>query len=806
MGQKIFAYKPKIEVYIASYKKQEMIDISPDITDAQIYRKLNEPSTVTVTVSNDFKKYDGVFEPMDRIIIYLTRVERMLVFSGYLDSAPYKSLYPGSAQITASCTLKRLKHTYWDPGLQSSIDLYMRHGIGGGAPSAAVAEAVRLDPEGGIGWLLVDMLSQVGGWVDDNIYVMPFPSDFIETFTNQIVSAEKKRVEAAAKKDEAVFQEFVKKLLSVGGAGASVAWNPTGGVAQWLPLILKYAAKYGVRPVCIAAMIEIESGGNPVNPNNWDTNAAAGTPSDGLLQFIWPTMQGAAAEGNIDLHGKTGTAALQDPELSIEVGCYWFSQKLKDYGGSEVLAVAGAWSPLTAAKLIATIAMMEAEGTVSQAASAAPTTVSDYGPDADAAIASGGTKIANNFVDAALKFEGQAYVWGGGHPGQKKVMGVDCSGLINCAYIMAGLGDSKSLDVVGWEAECNNGGQIIAPSATLDAGTLLINSGEHIGISLGGGKSIEAMDEANGVKVTNLDPGRWQKAGIHPAIGTSKIPGQPGAGAGANSQKNEMLNVAFNTLYLLPQIGTDASSYFYTGDKAILNDVPLMSEIVKLCKGSLRSFCSAPDGSFVAFFPDYFNVTWKKPYFILEDIEIKDLTINRSDSGLATHVFVAGDISKGGTMTEIDRWLATVGVVSVEHEALMSQLINKNFGDGDFNSKEFLRRFGARPFKETSPALSDKVFEYFYALNQFMYYWSKQFSSTLSITFMPELFPGARVGFGGEHDLTVYVEGVTHSCSYSTGFSTSVTVTAPASMGGDNEGMVLSQDSPHALERNNTGS
>lgn len=50
---------------------------------------------------------------------------------------------------------------------------------------------------------------------------------------------------------------------------------------------------------------------------------------------------------------------------------------------------------------------------------------------------------------------------------------------------------------------------------------------------------------------------------------------------------------------------------------------------------------------------------------------------------------------------------------------------------------------------------------------------------------MPELFPGGLIEFE-EHGIQCYVESVSHNCSYSGGFTTSVVLSAPASTRQDN--------------------
>ncbi|WP_155059865.1 transglycosylase SLT domain-containing protein [Streptomyces blattellae] len=58
-----------------------------------------------------------------------------------------------------------------------------------------------------------------------------------------------------------------------------------------------------------------ESSGNPAAINNWDSNAAAGTPSKGLLQVIDPTFQAYHVAGTLfDPY---------DPVANITAACHY---------------------------------------------------------------------------------------------------------------------------------------------------------------------------------------------------------------------------------------------------------------------------------------------------------------------------------------------------------------------------------------------------------------------------------------------------------------------------------------------------
>ncbi|WP_188990335.1 transglycosylase SLT domain-containing protein [Saccharopolyspora thermophila] len=95
-----------------------------------------------------------------------------------------------------------------------------------------------------------------------------------------------------------------------GGLGPSggppAGGPPPGNVEQWIREAIKILQANGI-PVTednideIWTIIEKESGGNPHAINNWDSNAARGTPSKGLMQCIDPTFQAYKLPGHDDI-------------------------------------------------------------------------------------------------------------------------------------------------------------------------------------------------------------------------------------------------------------------------------------------------------------------------------------------------------------------------------------------------------------------------------------------------------------------------------------------------------------------------
>ncbi|MEV8637328.1 transglycosylase SLT domain-containing protein [Streptosporangium sp. NPDC051023] len=98
-----------------------------------------------------------------------------------------------------------------------------------------------------------------------------------------------------------------------GGYGASGPPPPGGGPAptgqlkEWIDQALEILKARGypvekMNPSDIAMIIQHESGGNPHAINLWDSNAAAGHPSKGLMQTIDPTFNSYKLAGHDDIY------------------------------------------------------------------------------------------------------------------------------------------------------------------------------------------------------------------------------------------------------------------------------------------------------------------------------------------------------------------------------------------------------------------------------------------------------------------------------------------------------------------------
>lgn len=92
--------------------------------------------------------------------------------------------------------------------------------------------------------------------------------------------------------------DFIKDIFD---KELTVNYNPSAGVEQWRELAkkaLQITGQYSETNLeRLLYQMQTESGGNPNAINNWDSNAAAGIPSKGLMQVIDPTFRAYAMPG-----------------------------------------------------------------------------------------------------------------------------------------------------------------------------------------------------------------------------------------------------------------------------------------------------------------------------------------------------------------------------------------------------------------------------------------------------------------------------------------------------------------------------
>lgn len=226
-AMKTLVYSPDVRVIIGHGAQQ--YDVSADIVRCSLHRAESSAASFFMTVANKNLRYTPKtgappFSRMDRIVVYMKREKMMQVFSGYLDTVPYKQLYPGEVSFKATCTAKRLMHTWWNPSLPASqplLDQNWKDGTDGDGQPGGV--------DGGMGSMLRRILVQVGGWSPFNIHIQNFPTGFFQLLQSQAL----KQAQDNSANDKAL-QAFEHSILMDDispGPGATGGANPNAGPA-----------------------------------------------------------------------------------------------------------------------------------------------------------------------------------------------------------------------------------------------------------------------------------------------------------------------------------------------------------------------------------------------------------------------------------------------------------------------------------------------------------------------------------------------------------------------------------------------
>ena len=133
-----------------------------------------------------------------------------------------------------------------------------------------------------------------------------------------------------------VAEGLIDKVKSFVGAGGASNYKAGAGVAQWTPQVLQALQMLG-QPASwlntVLRRMNQESGGNPHAINNWDSNAKAGIPSQGLMQTIPPTFAAYA--------GALAGRGILDPLANIYAG---LNYAIHRYGSLSALNRAGGYA------------------------------------------------------------------------------------------------------------------------------------------------------------------------------------------------------------------------------------------------------------------------------------------------------------------------------------------------------------------------------------------------------------------------------------------------------------------------------
>lgn len=227
----------------------------------------------------------------------------------------------------------------------------------------------------------------------------------------------------------------------------------------------------------------------------------------------------------------------------------------------------------------------------------------------------------------------------------------------------------------------------------------------------------------------------------------------------------------------------------------LANDKPAIEYVSACCKSSMRSYMSAPDGSFVAFVPDWFGMinpnNSNTATIDIPEVETKTFSITMDKSSYVSHYFLTTSESMPNTLNYVNmgaldetlRLMQSSGTITMQYqaEALCSLMDLSSAGvpntpDG---MAQLMKQWGISVRREDNEYIQDHTLTTIYALYQFLKYWANCFKSRIDITFRPEIIPGCRVRFPWAENISLFVEECTHSWSAASGGSTSLTLTSP---------------------------
>lgn len=888
----VLLYQPSITMHIQSSSGDQTIyDVSKDIIGGSITLSENQSHQMQVQLLNPGRKYDRLFKPNDRFVIWMKRLTNLQIMTGYLDTVPFFSVWPRSITITGQSTLKRLALRYWDPGSDAAYDLLKN--VGQGENLIDYAGTGTLDGrslpkdspltqrdiynDSGMGQKLMALLTGQtssdpssaltikggpGGWDPKTVHISALPSNWIEKITSLF--------------------ESIAPMLNP---------NPLQTLTS-SPLVA------GSNALTSSAAVQGETGPNDSNGNSPPVGATLPTPSGHATLYSGPQDIQPQSSFYCQMQWQYQTVdgspldSIYDP---VKIKAYLANQKLLVYNGDTntavVVSIAG-WGPptndpnasaiglsqdaldalfgngktgtsasndITKLVTIAWIAKPE-QTNVGVFNTATSNQSSGVAPPADkpnlhigpengesgpptrvpptqaqaSSTASNGSKNAGDVaVDFAKAQVGKPYISGATGPNA-----FDCSGLVQAAYASAGISISRTTETQWAQAVAGTGMAIISTDPNSQdewaPGDLIYYTvpsdgtpdPQHVIMYIGNGQVVGAENQSIGVVLENYYgsiPGSTVK-GIVRVTG-SQLPGggggtqatgnnlvsQTGQTQGdstlsINIDANGQVSLSYNspsgsstsaaadsfiTSWMWTAQTPDPTSKALVGYRALMNDVPLLPMIESVCQASMRSFCSAPNGDFIAWFPDYFNVYGVLGVVSISDIELQDFTINWSDLSMITHQYTAGtvtsasfDINSPGTDPQLINLMTTAGVATIDFPQILNELFHLSPDDPTFSRDGIYQRFGARPDYQPLGTIVGPLAEFWYALYRFQYNWATQFAANVPICFMPELYPGMILQIPSQ-GFQAYVQQVTHTFNLADGggFQTTVGICAPSEIG-----------------------
>lgn len=826
-------YSPGIKVYIET-ERHGTLDVSDDLVDGTMVRRSDGVSSFNFTLQNARRKYDGVFAPNDRIFVTMKRITWMPVYTGYLNSVPLVTAWPRVVPLAASCSLKRLQYWYWDAGLPATQTMV-----------ANALQAVKTADDGGIANVILTILKEVVGWPESKVHIAGIPSNWFD-----LAYKIAKDVDARAEEADEIAKQFYSTLQGQGIIGGVPADNlgGTGGGTVWRGTMKPgtYGGESITKDMC-PYVEKIWNNGKHMGASNRDiaigmmtayqessmgANKTAMTQPNqyGCIGLFQQTIKGFR-KGWGPNEGWGTKAELLDPDIQ----CKNFFNRLLKLKGRDKMTMAQAAEAIQISGNPGGFAKHErlANAVVTFLGNASTGKTPSTNPNSNKGSWGTGKATGQDLANTALSLvrgnPNIRYQLGGDDPPStpaNQVRKLDCSSFVQwCVYHT--LGSLKGLPRVTYSQISYlkaHGKQVKPIDAAKTAGCIMFaRSGEHVEISVGDGKHmVGAHNSRDGVGVRNWGSASaiasyFTEAYLMPNLSYSIGDGgvyDPGTGGGGDPgsavQTAPLIEIGqnkdqpwynpddkFDQLFgdnpWVPTFNDQEAKYSvqFTGIRALLNDQPLLPYLKNLFNSTMRSFCSAPNGDLIGWFPDYYGIWGTAASMIIEPIEIKDFSVEWSDDFFVTHQYTTQtvgtntvDLASGlSSPLYVLNAAVSSGIATIDIPSIMYALFGLE--PDKASAQKFInwiyKRFGARPDFQQLPGVVGAKGEFFAALFLFMRQWAYQYNAEIPLTFMPELWPGMLIKIP-EFDFQAYVTTVTHSFSFGPngGFSTSVNIAAPA--------------------------
>lgn len=331
----------------------------------------------------------------------------------------------------------------------------------------------------------------------------------------------------------------------------------------------------------------------------------------------------------------------------------------------------------------------------------------------------------------------------------------------------------------------------------------------HVSIVIGtsGDKITDFGQNPKPPTVDTFEPKTALSGALRPkALGG--VPGSSDALTGASSSSSSSTSSEADDLglklfkfvnYMTPS-NTPAiiESYLLKGSDTGLNmanDKPAIDYVDSCCKASMRAYMSLPDGSFAAFVPDWFGKMFPdSKYHNAIDIprhEVMKFKADFDKSSYVSHLFLTTNealpdpyglgITSG--LNDLMKLLTSSGTVTMQYQgANLLKLMDISSTGLDQNDPDALnklmQRWGVSVKRESDEYIQNAQLTAISALYRFLQYWANCFTSTMQLTFRPEIMPGLRLHFA-DAGVTLYVKSVQHSWNATSGGTTNVTVVSP---------------------------